>query len=209
MSISDIVFEKSISEILHFTTNSGVLGILDSKALKSRARLQTDERLEYIFQPNAANRDKDVAWLDYVNLSISRINGSFFSVSGNWHRNKNLWWCVLAFSPEILSHDGVVFTTTNNIYTGVQRDTGTKGLKKLFAPSVTRWVGNVVERPLEFPSSYTTCVQAEVLYPAKVATEFLRKIYVIDEQSADELAGQFSVLQHPLVPIEIRPAIFL
>lgn len=67
MSVQEIVMLRGINEILHFTTNKGVLGILDSRALKARARLNGDARLEYIFQPNAAVRTRDEKYLDYVN----------------------------------------------------------------------------------------------------------------------------------------------
>lgn len=208
MTIQELIYERSITEILHFTTNKGILGILDSRALKSSDRLKDDQRLEYIFQPNAAVRTKDADWLDYVNLSISRINADFFSASGNWHKDKNLWWCVLSFSPEIITHDGVVFTTTNNIYTGVKRSSGVDGFEKMFAPRIVRWVNNIVDRPTSLPINYTTCVQAEVLYPGQVSTEFIQKIYVANEESADELAGQLHVLRHSQVPIQINPNIF-
>lgn len=209
MTVADVIAQRNIEEILHFTTNKGVLGILDSRSLKSRERLLADQRLEYILQPNAADRSKDAAWLDYVNLSISRINSNFFSVSsGNWHKDKNLWWCILSFVPEILAHDGVFFTTTNNIYTGVRRDSGPAGLENMFAEQITQWIGRVVRRDAAIADNWPTCVQAEVLYPAQVSTEYLQKIYVNDEQSADELAGQLSMLRHPIVPIEIRPELF-
>jgi hypothetical protein len=209
MTISDVIRNLDITEILHFTTNNGILGILDGRSLKARARLNSDQRLEYIFQPNAANRNKDLDWLDYVNLSVSRINGDFFGASGKWHRDKNLWWCVLSFDPVILDHDGVWFATTNNIYTGVKRGQGAESLQNLFAERVTRWQGNVVERKQSDDANYTTCIQAEVLYPGQVSTEYLKKIYVLDDQSADELAAQIHMLRHPPVTIEIRPEIFL
>jgi hypothetical protein len=208
MSVAERAAEFGVNEILHFTTNRGVLGVLDARALKARARLNVDERLEYIFQPNAANRDKDAAWLDYVNLSVSRINNQFFGASGNWHRNKNFWWCVLSFDPAILDHAGVHFSTTNNIYTGVRRGQGEDGFVNMFAPRVVRWAGNHVDRSAILQSNYTTCVQAEVLYPGQVSTDFLKRIYVLDEQSADELAAQIHVLRHPAVPIEVCPRIF-
>ena len=209
MTISDVIRNLDITEILHFTTNNGILGILDGRSLKARARLNSDQRLEYIFQPNAANRNKDLDWLDYVNLSVSRINGDFFGASGKWHRDKNLWWCALSFDPVILDHDGVWFATTNNIYTGVKRGQGAESLQNLFAERVTRWQGNVVERKQSDDANYTTCIQAEVLYPGQVSTEYLKKIYVLDDQSADELAAQIHMLRHPPVTIEIRPEIFL
>lgn len=209
MTIADQIAARSITSILHFTTNRGSLGILDSRALKARARLDTDARLEKIFQPNAASRPRDAAWLDYVNLSISRINESFFGTSaGSWHKEKDLWWCILDFKPEILSHAGVYFTTTNNMYSGVQRGLGESALEAAYAPSITQWRGKVIDRPKSHSLSLTTCPQAEVLYPAAVSTEFLQAIYVSAGEFADELASQIAVVNHPHVQIEVRPDLF-
>lgn len=208
MSVSDIIQERGITEILHFTTNSGVLGILDSRFLKARQRLNEDARLEYIFTPNAAVRTRDVAWLDYVNLSISRINTWFATSSGKWHRPKGVWWCVLAFKPEILSHPGVYFTTTNNIYSSVKRSRGDVGLEAMFSENITQYSTNVVNRKANTPASFTTCEQAEVLYPGQVSTEFLQKIYVPSSEIEDQVAGQLNAVGHPFVDLEVRQSLF-
>lgn len=209
MSIPEIVKARDICEILHFTTNKGVLGILDTRALKARARLNVDARLEYIFQPNAANRTKDEKYLDYVNLSISRINSGFFSISaGSWHKHTDLWWCVLSFTPEILEHDGVIFTTTNNIYTGVKRMAGAVGLEAAYEKNVTQWNDKIITRPHDLPDNMTTCEQAEVLYPGELSTRYLRNIYVRNEEIADELAGQIGAVSHDAVEIKVNAEIF-
>lgn len=199
---------KGIEEVLHFTTNRGLLGILDTGSLKARQRLNADARLEFIFTPNAANRTRDEAWLDYVNLSITRINTWFASRSKNWHQHQGIWWCVLSFDPIILQHDNVVFTTTNNIYTGVKRKSGTDGLEAMFGTRIVQYLSNIVVRDINLPLNCTTCEQAEVLYPGQVSTAFLKKIYVPNEEVADEVAGQLNAVRHALVDIEIRPSLF-
>ena len=75
---------RGVAQVVHFTTVSGLTGVLAAKAVKSRARLPTDKYLEHVYQPNSAIR-KDRAWLDYVNLSISRINDWMFDSSTSWH----------------------------------------------------------------------------------------------------------------------------
>ena len=111
MTIQQLIAERGIESILHFTTNRGSLGLFASRALKSRQRLNADQQLKHIFQPNARYRDKDRAWLDYANLSVSQINTAFFrTCSGSWHKEKDFFWCILDFTPEILLHDDVWFT---------------------------------------------------------------------------------------------------
>lgn len=209
MSISEIIQSRKIESILHFTTNRGVLGVLATKALKARARLSSDELLSNIVQLNAPDRSRDAAWHDYVNLSISKINKNYYEISSNkWHLNKDFWWCILDFSPAILSHDGVQFASTNNMYSGVVRRVGSTGLDALFAPNVRQWHSSNISRSPELNHCFTTCPQAEVLYPGEISTDFLQAIYVSTEAVGDELAGQVAAVAHGSVKIEIRPELF-
>ncbi|MFA5628393.1 MAG: DarT ssDNA thymidine ADP-ribosyltransferase family protein [Thiohalomonadaceae bacterium] len=209
MSVDRIVRERGITEVLHFTTNKGCLGVLATRALKARRRLSDEEALEFILQVNAADRSRDAAWHDYVNLSISRINANFFGTSGYWHRDKDIWWCILSFSPEILGHAGVYFTTTNNMYSGVKRAERAEGLTALFGPKVlhyhSSYQSRTVVRDASLPEHLTTCEQAEALYPGEVSTDFLRAIYVADEAHVDEVAGQMGVVDHRRIDIIVAP----
>jgi len=209
MSISDVIESRKISRILHFTTNLGCLGVLHSRSLNSRQRLPEDEQLKFIFQPNAASRDKDIAWLDYVNLSIERINESFFEVcSRKWHKERDIWWCVLEFSPSILTHPGVHFSTTNNIYTSVVRGEGEQGLEAMFQSPIELWKGNLVYRNQSYLDSWPTCRQAEVLYPVAVSTADLVAIHVRTAAESDEVAAQVGATGHPGVRIVVDDEIF-
>lgn len=208
MTVLNLANERGVSEIVHFTTNKGLLGILYTKLLRSRARLADDQRLEHILKLNSATR-KDTDWLDYVNLSVSQINTWFFNCSGRRHAYDDIWWAILAFSPEILNHEGLVFASTNNIYTSVRRQVGDDGFQALFAPTITRWVGNVVPRPVSHPSYLTTCEQAEVLYPGEVSTEWLRRIYVRSEDHVDEVHAQISGVGHRAVEVVVDASKFI
>lgn len=208
MTVLDVVNRRGLKEVMHFTTNKGLAGMLFSGNLLSRARLDADAQLEYIFKPNAAFR-KDKAWLDYVNLSISRVNSSFLGVSaGNWHRNEDIWWCILSYATDLLSDAGVYFTTTNNIYTGVLRGTNEEGLERLFSNRIVQWTGRVVTRPGQFPDHFTTCEQAEVLYPMQVPLTYLRRIYVAKEEDLYEVHGQLNVFDSRGVEVIVSPEQF-
>jgi len=193
MNIEEVIEARKIKEVVHFTTHKGLLGSLHSGAVKSRQRLPAADDLKYIYKPNADVR-KDLAWLDFVNLSISRINKEFFNHSCRWHRAEDLWWCIMSFDATIIGHPGVYFATTNNMYTGVTRGKGAIALSNLFAPHVTRWGGNIAVRSDELPDSFTTCQQAEVLYPGELSIEHLRRIYVTRDEDADEVHAQLAVV---------------
>lgn len=200
-----------ITEILHFTTNKGLIGVLASGAVLSRDLLDTDAYLEHIYTPNCADRLKDANWTGYVNLSISRVNGSMLGYSRGWHPvGEELWWAVLAFDPVILGAQDVWFTTTNNTYPVAGRATGAAGLEALFAPRVP-WgkFGSVKIRGSEHEAQWTTCPQAEVLYPQKVGTGHLTGIYVHEAEHVDAVAGLLEAVPGaPTVPVMHNPEVF-
>ena len=72
--------KKGINEVLHFTTNYGLLGMLAKNALLPNSELKEENTLAFIFKQNSEQRkEKNRDWLNYCNLSISKINKEFFS----------------------------------------------------------------------------------------------------------------------------------
>lgn len=215
MTIGAEVQLRGITEILHFTTNKGIVGTLATGALLSRYRLPREEYLQHIVHVNAADRpeaneffDKSENWLDYVNLSISEINRRYFLVSQKWHIDAGIWWGILAFDSEAMAHENVFFTTTNNSYDLCIRNIGLQGLNGLFVPMIRRkspsWKVNRSQRSLELP----TCEQAEVLYPGQISIEYLRCIYVLDENCQDIAKGWLREFRISDVDVLISPQKF-
>lgn len=202
---------RGVEELLHFTTNHGTLGALYTKYLKSRARLEGDPLVEYLFKPNSEFR-KDIDYLDHVSLSIGNINYHYYRTSANkWHVNEDIFWAVLAFDPEILDHDGVEFATTNNIYTSVQRGTGQEGFDALFADRVVHWTargGSQALRQPQHPIGAPTCEQAEVLYPSEIPTQYLRRIYTRTAVEQSEVVGFLRGTFHDQVEVIVDPRKF-
>lgn len=197
--------ERGITDVVHFTTTNGALGVLACRALKSRVRLRETQYLEHVYRPNS-NIRKDEDWLDYVNLSISRINEWMFDSSVRWHSDDDISWVVLAFDPEILSHPGVVFATTNNIYPKCRRTEGLDGFNDLFADKVAGRYGKEHTRAGKL-DCWPTDRQAEVLYPHKLSCRYLRRIDVRSAETTDVLAGMLGGLNLE-VPIRHAPEAF-
>jgi hypothetical protein len=201
-----------VKELLHFTTNIGLVGILDDGEVLSRARLPASKHLANVYPPNAKVRyDKD--WLDHVNLSISRINLRYYDASERWHAHEDLWWCVLSFAPEIAAHRGVSFATTNNRYSNCRQTAGLQGLRALWADSILQYTDRQgrehrADRTDSHARCWPTCRQAEVLYPDGVSTRWLRRVYVVNELHEDIASVATELLDTPKVPIEVRPDVF-
>ncbi|MCX4856653.1 DarT ssDNA thymidine ADP-ribosyltransferase family protein [Streptomyces canus] len=207
-TIDSIIRTRGIAEVLHFTTNNGLLGILGTASVQSRKRLPEERYVEHILKFNCATR-KDRPWLDYVNLSISRINDWMFDSSERWHEVDKVWWAALSFAPSILTDPGVYFTTTNNIYPAVRRGTGPDGLGALFAPEVRGRYSERIVRGVSYPPNWTTDRQAEVLYPAQLSLTELQRIYVREEHHADDISGWFASFPKTTpVPVVCAPEVF-
>ncbi len=215
MTIADITQQRGISEVLHFTTSRGIIGTLATGALLSRHQLPQEKYLQHVLHVNAASRpesyhdfDKSQNWLDYVNLSISEINRRYFEFSSKWHKDEDIWWGILAFDPVIMTHDGVFFASTNNAYEPLCiRDSGEAGFARLFQELVKRKPGWNVSRRDRAPQ-LTTCEQAEVLYPQRVPVEFLRHIYVQEDEHQDQARGWLAELSLRNVDVVISPVKF-
>ena len=198
--------ELGVRNVVHFTTMTGAVGVLAAGAVKSRARLPEDKYLEYVYRPNAEIR-KDMAWLDYVNLSIERINDWMFDASRRWHAAEDNPWVVLSFAPRVLAHPGVVFTTTNNIYPACTRAEGLPGFRQMFADTVIGRYGVRHERGGKL-SAWPTDRQAEALYPCELSCQYLQRIDAQTEESVDSIHGVLSGLQIAGVTVRHAPEVF-
>jgi ssDNA thymidine ADP-ribosyltransferase, DarT len=216
MTIAEEIHRRGIQEVLHFTTNRGIVGILATGELLSRHRLPQEKYLEHVLHVNSATRpeateafDKSNNWLDFVNLSISEINRRFFEFSKNWHSEEDIWWGILSFDPVLMTHDRVVFTTTNNSYEeACHRQGGIDGLNLIFQPDIKRKTGWYARRGTRAPN-LPTCEQAEVLYQEAVSTTYLRRIYVMEGDHQDQAGGWLKEFGLQQVEVVINPAKFI
>lgn len=191
--VHDLARVRGITDVVHFTTSRGALGVLSRRAVLSRKQLPQDAYLAHVYRPNALNR-KDPAWLDYVSLSVSRINDWMFETSQRWHVEEGVSWVVISFTPEILTHPGVVFTTTNNIYPARLRAEGLGGFEQMFASQVTGRYGEITVRPPSYPACWPTDRQAEVLYPGEVSLAYVQRIDVQTGSCHDDIEGMLGAL---------------
>lgn len=138
-------------------------------------------------------------------MSIERINDWMFETS-RWHHGDDNPWVVFSFEPSILTHEGVVFATTNNIYPACQREMGLEGLRRLFTEEVFGRYSTRHNRNGKL-QSWPTDRQAEVLYPGELSCDHLQRIDVLKEESLDVVAGILGAFQID-VPTRHAPEVF-
>lgn len=215
----EVYKERGINEVVHFTTNKGLLGSLIRGLLLSRHRLPEEKLLKYIVFNNSEVRpehsnyfDKSENWIDFVNLSLSEINSRYFNVSTNkWHEGKAIFWVILSFDPIIMTHENVYFATTNNSYDYCERKKGVEGFDNLFIDEVKRknsYYSIWKVKRLNRSSHLATCEQAEILYPEGVPLSYLRRIYVRTEEEYDIVGGWLAEFHAQDVEVCISPAKF-
>lgn len=206
LPLQRVASERGIREVLHFTTEKGLLGCLRKGALLSRKRVQDDPDLAFIFTRVWPRRDLE--WIDHVSMSLTRINRGLYSKAA---RNlPELWWGILSFSVELLDDPDVVFTTTNNAYHEVcERAEGVDGLQAMFKQRIPwGYFGSVKHRGSSRPRNLPTDLQAEVLYPGEVPLGFLSAIYVPEEQHRRLVLAWCEVLGQDEPTVEVRPDLF-
>ena len=64
MKLQSAIEERDISEVVHFTTNRGLVGILKSRYLLSRPLLNKEESkyLRYVIKLNASMRPEEFSF---------------------------------------------------------------------------------------------------------------------------------------------------
>lgn len=200
-----LIEDKAIEEILHFTTNLGLLGTFRTEGLLPNSELKKEDTLAFIFKQNSLKRKEwDLKWLNYVNLSVTKLNFEFFNYSRNVHQGSDIFWAILSFSPQILLDPGVYFTTTNNIYPSCIRGEGMENFERMFSNPITGKYQKKIYRGSSHIPSWTTCEQAEVLYPGKLSLTHLKKIYVSNFEDKASVMAQLTMLDLAL-NVEVCP----
>ena len=194
---------RGVDQLLHYTTQKGVHGTIASHAILSRAQLDDEDYLVHIREPVWPR--KDPRWINHISLSVTTINDLLFSQSR--YHYPHLWWAVFAIDPAILDDEGVVFTTTNNIFPAVNRAPGVDGFESMFAKEVEgRW--GAISTRAGVGDAQPTDRAAEVLYPARIGSGHIQAVYVLEPDHRNLILAWCEALGHPDLAVEVRPNVF-
>ena len=198
-SILGSISSRDITELLHFTTNPGLTGIIATEQLLSRSQLSENQYLEHIYRPNSRYRREAPKYWDYINLSVSAINAQFFDIcSKGWWRDSEMFWVVLSLRPDVAADSGVLFATGNMGYEGMLPSTGAAAWEGLFADRTYYGFGKYIRRASSLHPRYPTDSQAEVLYPRTLPITAVQRIYVQSDSDAARADSVVGIGQHDI-----------
>ena len=78
----------------------------------------------------------------------------------------------------------------------------------MFAPLVYGRYQIEIRRSTELSMSWTTCEQAEALYPGELSLDYLKKIYVSEGRDQDDVYGQLAAIGWRRIDVEVAPERF-
>jgi hypothetical protein len=104
MSIADRARAIGVSEVLHYTSEKGVMGSIIVGAVLSRDEVENTEEVAYIYE-GVWDRSRDIEWIGHISMSLTEVNVDLFQRSRRNH--PHWWWAIMSFPPEILDDEGV------------------------------------------------------------------------------------------------------
>jgi len=219
VAIAAFIREREISKVVHFTSTSGLIGILLSGKIMSRETMRhfiednPNSPVGRYFHANDSERwDKR---LDCINTSIERINVDLFAAMKSRSAGVAMEpWCIIELDTICLLKNKVVFTVANAASTYVRRNgsqEGLAGLEALYADLVTSGrqdenrvtVMQETKRERGAHCNWATNSQAEALIPGEIPVIYIKRVVF---QSYDEMVRAKDLLSNagctPAMPLE-------
>ena len=76
MTVAEEIIRRGVTEIVHFTTNHGVVGILARGAVLSRRHLPNEQLLRYVAHPNAITRAEEAEHFDKSEGPVPKVSAT-------------------------------------------------------------------------------------------------------------------------------------
>lgn len=176
MKIQEIIQQRNIRSLFHFTHSDNLTSILDN-GLMSRSELD-NENNEY----NCNDEERIDGHPDAICLSVSYPNAKMFY---KYRCLKPGDWVILEINPSVLWAKDCAFYPTNaasnNVrFINLDLMKGAEAFSALFSENVFG-----IQRDVNLPSEYTTDVQAEILVFEKIPTSYIISTFHPNKESAE------------------------
>lgn len=186
---------ERLANLFHFTSIENLPGIAAQAALCSKQFLADRGLNATVAGGNALSQSLDGYHgnADFVNLYFTP-----YTPMAYWRkRTTHLCWFVL--KPSVADIPGVEITDCNAAATGHQQRGGVAGLE-LLDFTVLR------STPQPGSAKWMKHVQAELLVPTKIPTDFVQEVAFVSRASLEEGGRLWGGAPHP--PFVVRPSLF-
>lgn len=172
--IAELVAQRKITRVCHFTTRQNLIYIGDVGGILANADLRMRSVPARINDKHRYDNHQG-----YVCTSIQYPNVRLLSDFADRFGGE---WIVLLIRPEVLETRGTLFSDTNASSAGAVLKPGLEGLERLFSD---RW--RLGTRTTQHLASTPTDLQAEALIPTRIENDLVYGVAVPDQGTAHDL----------------------
>lgn len=173
------VEKRRITRVVHFTTVTNLIGIIELGSLLSRTILEDLKKEIRYYQPIDILRIDGMR--DYICLSIQHPNYHVFQAQQRRYSQEE--WCVIVLDPQVLWWEHTKFAQSNAASTfaiGEGIGGSWECYQALFKGNVVRtnfYNSRTIQTRKHLKDCYPTDEQAEILVLDEVPFEFFKKVY--------------------------------
>ena len=200
MSLFNVIQERDLTSLYHFTTIENYISILERGFIYSRSKIdqlkiENDGYFTGDYTESIDQQRLD-GLRDYINLSLSRPNWYLLRRYKERQDLADYQWCILELDISPLLLDSTLYSVCNAASYAAKQygvKSSVEGLKALFQNNIQGSQANYSRHNL--PKHYTTDIQAEVLVKDQIATSLIKHSYlpssvdVIRNQNAFKMLG--------------------
>ena len=205
------VERRGIKSLVHFTPTINLMGILEQKALMSRADLEkldveVFDLLDYVkFTDEIRYDDKN-----FINLSITSPNYNLLrAFMQRTQDDPTIDWCVLTVSTDVLLWEETLFSVTNAASFAAKShgiNGSAESFNKLFAEELSLKYLN--KRAKTLPNNRTTDIQAEVLVKHQIPLSLVQKVSFLNQESLARTKIALSLLDCDALEFDVDESLF-
>ena len=199
MSVQEIIEQRGLTTLFHFTTIENYISILERKFIYSRSKVEELCALNDGFYTGDFVDSMDQQRLDglrdYINLSLSRPNWYLLKQYKERLDLLDFDWCILEIDIAPILDEKTLYSVCNAASTIAKRygvKSGASGLKNLFISEVCSHHNTYTRRGI--PSHFTTDIQAEILVYDKISIDHIRYSYLPSEDKLMQYESGFRLM---------------
>lgn len=214
MSISEMVTNRGIMRLYHFTPIENFISILERGYILSRSKVDELKLLDDGFFTADYVDHMDEKRLDslrnYINLSLSRPNWYLLKEFQQRSEQNPRDWCILSLDISPMLNGTALFSVCNAASATAKRygvSGGSAAFERMFMQEIVTPKGIFTRK--EIPRHYTTDIQAEVLIKDSISTEYIKEAFLPNQTKLNQYKAAFNLMGLNSSVLTVNQELFL